>query len=161
MFSMNQDIKQKCTMPWSLYPSSQGIVSLISCVRRTWQWLYWLKSTKPKTLSWTAAKNTGKDIRTRKAPREILAGCSYSFWDLALQGLCEICCLGDQSATLGFFLDAWKQLALYMLGSGMTVRWSWGAAGSTTRDGEVLVATRRDGEQPPVLAWAGKDGKDK
>lgn len=161
MFSMNQDIKQKCTMPWSLYPSSQGIVSLISCIRRTWKWLYWLKSTKPRTLSWTAAKNMGKGIRTRKAPGEISAGCFYSFWYLALQGLYEICCLGDQPATPRLSLEAWKQLALYMLGSGMTVRWSWGAAGATTRDGEVLEATRRDGEQPPVLAWAGKDGDDK
>lgn len=162
MFSMNQDVKQKCTMPWSLCPSSQGIVSLISCIRRTWKWLYWLKSTKPSVLSWTVAKNIWKGIRTRKEHGGISAGCSYSFWDFALQRPYEICCLDDQSATPGLSLEAWKQSAPCMLGmTCMTVRCSWGAAGPTTRDEEVLEATRRGGEQPLTLPWAGKDGKDK
>lgn len=77
-------------MPCSLHPSSQGNVSLISCVRRTWKLLYWCKSTKPRILSWTLAKNLGKRVRIRKTCREISPGCSHSFWYFAAQGFYEI-----------------------------------------------------------------------
>lgn len=81
-------------MPCSLHPSSQGNVSLISCVKRTWKWLYWLKSTKPRILSWTVAKNMGKSIRISKAHREFSlwksTGCSHSFWYFDVQGFYEI-----------------------------------------------------------------------
>lgn len=81
-------------MPCSLHPSSQGNISLISCVRRTWKWLYWHKSTKPRIPSWTLAKNLGKGVRIRKTCREILPGCSHSFWHFA-QGFYEICHFGS------------------------------------------------------------------
>lgn len=77
-------------MPCSLHPSSQGNVCLISCVRRTRKSLYWCKSTTPRILSWTLAKNLGKRVRIRKTCREISAGCSHSFWYFAAQGFYEI-----------------------------------------------------------------------
>lgn len=84
MFSLNvkQDVKQKSLMHEGLLitSSSQGNLSLISCVRRTWKWLYWRKCTKPRILSETLAKNLGKGLRIRKTCREISPGCSHSFW---------------------------------------------------------------------------------
>lgn len=93
-------------MPCSLHPSSQGNVSLISCVRRTWKWLYWWKSTEPRMLSWALAKNLGKGVRKRKTHREMSPGCSHSFWYFAAQRFNGIGHL-EVSSTLGQTPHSW------------------------------------------------------
>lgn len=88
MFSLNHNVKQKSLMHDGLLitSSSQRYLSLISCVRRTWKWFYWRKSTKPRILSETLAKNLGKGLKIKKTCMEISPGCSHSFRYFAAQG---------------------------------------------------------------------------